>query len=306
MSTNQEKFAQICEAYDVLSKNEHRAIYDKLGEYVFKEGYLEPDGTKVLGYVFTEKPFDLFERFFGKPDPWDDHLDLDGSDQYGSMFGNAFGGQNQKLPSQPEDIVLVMECTLKEFFNGSQKNVSYDRQVIRHDAKTTHTVHENFNVTVQPGYTEETKLVFKGKGNEARGHGASNLVVKFKEVESSEGKFYKRLGDDLVYTHSLTLEKALQNHPISFTTLDDRKLTVCIDEVISPQTCHLIENEGMPSTQNAQFDSFASNKLLTVSQLPKGRLFLKFNILFPKEFKTEPRKKIVDALVQNAKDTTNQ
>jgi len=44
--------------------------------------------------VFTEKPYDLFERFFGKADPWDDHLDLDGSDQYGSMFGNAFGGQN--------------------------------------------------------------------------------------------------------------------------------------------------------------------------------------------------------------------
>mmetsp|Transcript_6329 Transcript_6329/g.8146 ORF Transcript_6329/g.8146 Transcript_6329/m.8146 type:complete len:144 (+) Transcript_6329:469-900(+) len=143
-----------------------------------------------------------------------------------------------------------MDCTLKEFYNGSQKSVSYDRQVIKHDAKTTHTVHENFNVTVQPGFTEETELVFKAKGNEARGHEASNLVVKFKELESCESKFYKRVGDDLVYTHSLSLEKALQNHPISFTTLDDRKLTVCIDEVISPQTCHLIENEGMPSTQN--------------------------------------------------------
>lgn len=113
------------------------------------------------------------------------------------------------MPTKPEDIVIELECSLKEFYNGSQKSVSYNRQVIKHDAKTTHTVLENFNVTVQPGYTEETKLVFKAKGNEARGHDASNLIVKFKETESAENTNFKRIGDDLVYTHSISLEKAL-------------------------------------------------------------------------------------------------
>jgi len=52
--------------------------------------------------------------------------------------------------------------------------------VIKHDAKTTHDVKEDFEVTVQPGFNEETRLVFKAKGNEARGHQASDLVIKFK------------------------------------------------------------------------------------------------------------------------------
>lgn len=122
------------------------------------------------------------------------------------MFGNAFGGQNEKLPEKPQDIEIVLDCTLKEFYNGSQKKITYSRKVIKHDAKTTHDVQENFEVTVQPGFNEETKLVFKAKGNEARGHQASNLVVKFKLIDSAESKCFKRVSSDLVYTHSITLE----------------------------------------------------------------------------------------------------
>lgn len=122
------------------------------------------------------------------------------------MFGNAYGGQNEQLPEEPQDIEIVLDCSLKEFYNGSQKKISYSRAVIKNDAKTTHDVQEKFELTVQPGFNEETKLVFKAKGHEARGHQASNLVVKFKLIDQAESKCYKRVGSDLVYTHSITLE----------------------------------------------------------------------------------------------------
>jgi len=64
----------------VLSQNKYRAIYDKFGEYVFKEGYLQPDGTKVGGYVFTYDPKIYFSEFFGRSDPWNDQFDLEGTD----------------------------------------------------------------------------------------------------------------------------------------------------------------------------------------------------------------------------------
>ena len=62
MATNQAKFNQVCEAYDVLSNRKwcslsvltssnsrlaaNKAIYDVYGEYALKEGIVTPEGSK--------------------------------------------------------------------------------------------------------------------------------------------------------------------------------------------------------------------------------------------------------------------
>ena len=47
-------------------------------------------------------------------------------------------------------------------------------------------------------------------------------------------------------TLQVTLEDALNQTPVTINTLDGRKITVAIDQQISPQACVQIENEGMP------------------------------------------------------------
>ena len=42
------RFAQICEAHDVLSNDENKAIYDIYGEYGLKQGCVTPEGGKYL------------------------------------------------------------------------------------------------------------------------------------------------------------------------------------------------------------------------------------------------------------------
>ena len=44
MAVNSVKFAQVCEAHDVLSNSETKAIYDVYGEYGLKEGAVTPEG----------------------------------------------------------------------------------------------------------------------------------------------------------------------------------------------------------------------------------------------------------------------
>ena len=56
--------------------------------------------------------------------------------------------------------------------------------------------------------------------------------------------------------------------PCAFRTLDGRNMTVAIDEQICPQTCKLVENEGMPIEGTTE----------------KGDLFLTFDIEFPSQF----------------------
>ena len=78
-------------------------------------------------------------------------------------------------------------------------------------------------IFVQPGYSEQTKLVFEGMGHESFGAHPSNLVIAFKQKPLQS---YERKGDDLVYTHTLTLLEALQNQPVAVDTLDNKKVYV--------------------------------------------------------------------------------
>lgn len=57
---------------------------------------------------------------------------------------------------------------------------------------------------------------------------------------------YKREGDDLIYTHTLTLIEALEMQPVAVNTLDNRRVFVAPTEVISPQTELRVPGEGMP------------------------------------------------------------
>ena len=41
--------------------------------------------------------------------------------------------------------------------------------------------------------------------------------------------------------------------PVTIQTLDGRLLQIALDEQICPQTCKLIQGEGMPATQSAEF-----------------------------------------------------
>lgn len=61
---------------------------------------------------------------------------------------------------------------------------------------------------------------------------------------------YVRDGDNLIYTHVLSLEDALLSKPIQIRTLDGRNINLSLDETITPQTTHLIAGEGMPRKSN--------------------------------------------------------
>ena len=59
--------------------------------------------------------------------------------------------------------------------------------------------------------------------------------MKFKLDNSKiEQTNYSRKGDDLIYTHTLTLEEAILSRPIKIKTLDGRSINVNLDVMITP------------------------------------------------------------------------
>ena len=139
------------------------------------------------------------------------------------------------------------------------------------DGRSQQKVEENMTVEVKPGYDTDTELCFSTKGNQAYACQQSALRVKFKLDNSAIQTNYTRKGDDLIYTHTMTLEEALLSRPIHILTLDGRSININLDVMITPQIVHKIPGEGMPRKNGEG----------------RGDLHVKFNITFPLNFKQE-------------------
>ena len=65
MATNAQQFASVCEAYEVLSNPEYKAIYDAYGEKVLKHGF-EPDKNMAFEgiYMYKGNTHEIFNAYF--------------------------------------------------------------------------------------------------------------------------------------------------------------------------------------------------------------------------------------------------
>ena len=97
-----EKFAEIARAYEVLSDDDKKTVYDRHGEEGLKQHEQRGGGGGGGG-------FDPFESFFG-----------------GGFGGRRRGDEEQRTPS----VEIPLHVTLKQLYLGEQIEVEYHRQVL--------------------------------------------------------------------------------------------------------------------------------------------------------------------------------
>lgn len=237
-------FCQICEAFEVLSTDELRSVYDRYGERILKNG--DP-ATQHKGYSFSGDPMEIFESFFGTINPF--HIALDDKGQQVPMIQKIESDLHKDYVTdasiKEEDLILNVQCSLKEFFYGATKRIKYTRfNGSRKDApgpNETLIAESNCSrvtkdIFIQPGMKEGMKMRFTDEGNYSDLKRVGDLVVI---LFSAEGEQMTRLGNDLIYHHKITLKEALCSEPVEFQTLDGETIKFTADEVISPQTCKM-------------------------------------------------------------------
>ena len=295
--TTQEKSAQseyhfqkLCESYEVLSDPIKKRIYDIYGHDGLKNGIIDKYGNIKGGYKYMGNGHEIFEKFMGTANPFALKTESEKekmNKEISATYEKSFGIQKKEKDILPP-IDIDLECTLEELYNGCVKTIKYKKKAISYDLRTTEDKEVCLYIEIFKGYDKNTIIPFKEMGNEAPGVKNSDLLVHIREKKH---KCFKRVNkNDLIYTHKIDLAQALNSEPVQLTTLDNRKLSISVDEIISPSTVKIIYGEGMPIFQ----------KELSVRDLndKKGDLYIKFDIKFP-EYIDPVKKMEITNLLEN-------
>lgn len=266
-----ENFRRVNEAYCVLSDDKLRTIYDQYGERGLKEGVSNSKGGRLPAWTYSANPEQQYMDFFGTYSPFAD-------------FFSGGSGLNMPLFAKTEvpkagDVapqVHHLFCSLEELYGGCSKKFKVTRQKLEMDGKTTRPEDHIMTIEVQKGWREGTKITFTGEGDEQVGMNTGDVVFLLKEKPHP---LFKRNKNDLVFTAKISLVEALTGTTVQVPTLDGRKISVPITEIVRPNVPVVVPGEGMPTAKGG-----------------KGDLRIEFDVQFP-DMLTEDQKSSISAIL---------
>lgn len=180
----------------------------------------------------------------------------------------------------------MCHCTLEEFFFGSTKTVFFTRQQVCGDGFTTVNDGDHKEIEVKPGMKDGQVFKFEGEGNQAIDKLKGDLFITLKQHPHER---FRRVGDNLVYRHKISLKDALLASPVEFKTIDDQIVKFAPDEIINAETTKVFEGLGMPILN----DDPLSAVMHTHSH---GDLILKFAIEFPNHLTQDKKRRLLQVL----------
>ncbi|PPS20214.1 hypothetical protein GOBAR_AA00340 [Gossypium barbadense] len=205
----EQKFKEISEAYEVLSDDEKRCIYDRYGKDGLK------GSTMDMG-DFTN-PFDLFSSFF----------DMDIRNR---------GARN--MAADGEDLICNLVLTFKEAVFGVEKEID----VSRLDNCTT-CDGSGANLKVPAGVDSGSRLRVRSEGNAGKRGGAPGDL--FVVIEVIPDPVLKRDDTNILYTCKISYIDAILGTTVKVPTVDG-SADLKIPAGIQPGTTLVMSKKGVP------------------------------------------------------------
>jgi molecular chaperone DnaJ len=126
--TSEEKFKEVQEAYDVLSDEKKRKVFDRFGYYADNLDVNSPFGAGARGTGAGAGGFD-FSGF-----SWETEQTGAGGSSFRDIFSDLFGGGAKREPEAPRpmpkkgrDIEIPLALSFEESFNGLMTNITVNR-----------------------------------------------------------------------------------------------------------------------------------------------------------------------------------
>lgn len=243
------KFKEINEAYEVLSDDKKRKLYDQYGtanENQIPHGW----GGAGGGSVSVE---DIFGGAGGAGagggfGSWSEILDSirRGEGAFGSNwdFGNmgGFGGSaRQPRARKGQDMNVTLNVTFDEAFKGVEKRVT-----VRIPGKSEP---DTLTVKVPAGAVDGGRLRFKGKGGLGEAGGEAGDLLVTTKIEPHA--FYSRKGADVYVDTPVTVAEAALGASIVVPAPDGTKVRVKVPAGTQDGCVLTIKGKGAPQVKGA-------------------------------------------------------
>lgn len=174
---------------------------------------------------------------------------------------------------------------------GSGEVIREKDRCTRCTGAKTYSEKKVLDVYIDKGMRHGQRVVFSGEGDQAPDVIPGDIIVVLQQKEHAT---FKRDGDDLFMDQELTLHEALCGYELRIAHLDGRILRVKSNpgEVVTPGDVKCVINEGMPIHKRPY---------------EKGRLIIRFNVVFPKNVSADAIKLLEKALPKpKAKPAVNE
>lgn len=232
------KFKEINEAYEVLSDDKKRKLYDQYG--TASENRIPP------GWGGSVNVDDIFGNGasggFGN---WADILESirRGEGAFGTNwdFGDfsGFGGNRGPQPRKGQDMNVTLNITFDEAFHGAQKRVT-----VRVPGKSES---ETLDVKIPAGAVDGGRLRFRGKGGVGQAGGQAGDLLITTHIEPHP--YYTREGADVAMDVPVSIAEAALGASVVVPAPDGTKVRVKIPSGTQDGAKLTIRGKGAPKVK---------------------------------------------------------
>lgn len=299
----EKKFKEISNAYDILSDDNKKAHYDRVGD----EGYNNEKGNP-RGHPGRD---DIFEHFFGGRGP---------SGMFGGFHFDNFNEETRKC----SDIQKTCNVTLDEVFNGINKNFNISLTKHCHECiktcencnglgivkqvkhmgvftqvfnstcdmcnngfvnkinnscmkckgKCKYVQDMNAKLQLPKGIANGFKTCFRDMGEQPKTPNQKSGDLIF-VVNILDHPHFTRDGNNLHYKCDLTFIESIVGKQIEIPYFNNEKISINTNSwgVVYPGKKYMINNKGMPIVNTPSF----------------GNMFVEFNINYPTKIKNNEK-----------------
>lgn len=234
------KFKEINEAYEVLSDDKKRKLYDQYGTANENQIPQTWGGGSGGGSVNVD---DMFGG--GGFGSWADILESirHGDGAFGSDWdfngSSGFGGGRQPRPRKGQDMNVTLTVAFDEAFKGAEKRVTV-RIPGRGESET-------LTVKIPAGAVDGGRLRFRGKGGPGEnGAAAGDLLITTK---IDEHPYYLRKGADVLMEVPVSVAEAALGASVVVPAPDATKVRVKVPAGTQDEAVLTIRGKGAPKVK---------------------------------------------------------
>lgn len=210
------KFKEATEAYEVLSDDKSRELYNSYGH-----AGVDPNAGFGGGGPGGGNPFEGFSGFQGGDGSFhfqgNQHGEIDPEEIFEAFFGGGGRKRRNRGPRKGADLQMHVRLTLQEAVEGAKKDLHLRYQIHNKKKNTMEVKERDVTVDVPAGIDNGMNLRLSGQGAEGDpGASRGNLIV---QVLVDDDKYFHRDGSDVHTETPISMTQAILGGTVDVRTL---------------------------------------------------------------------------------------